>query len=234
MPIITSTTTVTIGDAAATTTTLDFTLGASTTGTGALRRLVYPDATAHDLRLFLAVAGVFLVVVNVFRRPDQIKRLLMAITIIGGVIAVITLGQNIFGNGKIYWFVTTRYGGGHSGPFVNHSNFGQFMNLSIGAALALLCVKLHEAFAGRKFTPAGVVEFLTSKAAKSLWLLAIVMGLCVAAVFISLTRGGMISMLIAAGFTTLIISSRRSLRGQSWIMVLMALEFFKQILRIIW
>jgi hypothetical protein len=46
MAIITSTTTVTIGDAAPVTTTLDFTLGASTTGTGALRRLVYPDATA--------------------------------------------------------------------------------------------------------------------------------------------------------------------------------------------
>jgi len=190
----------------------------------------YPDATAHDLRLFLAVAGVFLVVVNVFRRPDQIKRLLMAITIIGGVIAVITLGQNIFGNGKIYWFVTTRYGGGHSGPFVNHSNFGQFMNLSIGAALSLLCVKLHEAFAGRRFTPAGIVEFLASKVAKSLWLLVIVMGLCVAAVFISLTRGGMISMLAAIIFTTVLFTSRRSLRSHGWIMAVMALIAFTCIL----
>ena len=190
----------------------------------------YPHATAHDLRLVLAVAGVFVVVVNVFRRPDQIKRLLMAITIIGGVIAVITLGQNIFGNGKIYWFVPTRYGGGHSGPFVNHSNFGQFMNLSIGAALALLCVKLHEAFAGRRFTPAGVVEFLTSKAAKSLWLLVIVMGLCVAAVFISLTRGGMVSMLAAIIFTTVLFTSRRSLRNHGWIMVVMALIAFTCIL----
>jgi len=46
MAIITSNTIVAIGDAAATVTTQDFTLGASTTGTGALRRLVYPDATA--------------------------------------------------------------------------------------------------------------------------------------------------------------------------------------------
>jgi hypothetical protein len=45
MAIITSTTTVTIGDAAATVTTVDFTLGASSNGTGALRKLVYPDAT---------------------------------------------------------------------------------------------------------------------------------------------------------------------------------------------
>ena len=106
----------------------------------------YPNATKQNLRLILAVAGVFVVVLNVFRRPNQIKRLLVAIVVIGGVFAAIALAQNIFGNGKIYWFVPTRYGGAHSGPFVNHSNYGQFMNLSIGAALGLLCVKLHETF----------------------------------------------------------------------------------------
>ena len=186
----------------------------------------YPHATERDLRLVLALAGVFVVVLNVFRCPDQIKRLLMAITIIGGVVAVITLAQNIFGNGKIYWFVPTRYGGAHSGPFVNHSNFGQFMNLSIGAALGLLCVKLHEIFAGRKSTPAGIVEFLTSRAARSLWLLVIVMGLCVAAVFISLTRGGVISMLAAIMFTTVLFTSRQSLRNHGWLMIVMALIAF--------
>lgn len=190
----------------------------------------YPNATAHDLRLVLSVAGVFVVVVNVFRRPDQIKRLLTAIAIIGGFVAVVTLGQNIFGNGKIYWVVPTRYGGGYSGPFVNHSNFGQFMNISIGAALGLLCVRLHETFAGRTPTPAGIVEFLTSRAAKSLWLLITVMGLCVAAVFISLTRGGMISMLVAIVFTTILFTSRRSLRSNGWIMAVMALIAFSCIL----
>ena len=190
----------------------------------------YPHATAHDLRLVLAVAGVFVVVLNVFRRADQIKRLLMAITIIGGVVALITLAQNIFGNGKIYWFVPTSYGGAHSGPFVNHSNYGQFMNLSIGAAFGLLCVKLHEIFAGRRSTPAGIIEFLTSGAAKSVWLLPLMMGLCVAAVFVSLTRGGMVSLLAAMAFTTVLLTSRRSLRSHGWIMAVMALIAFTCIL----
>ncbi|MHC4565393.1 MAG: hypothetical protein ACYTE3_06495, partial [Planctomycetota bacterium] len=145
----------------------------------------YPHGTAHDIRLVLAVAGVFVVVLNVYRRPDQIKRLLLAMTIIGGIVAVIALAQNIFGNGKIYWFVPTHKGRAISGPFVNHSNLGQFMNLSIGAALGLLCVRLYGVFGGRRLSAAGIVEFLTSRAAKSLWLLAIVMVLCVAAVFAS-------------------------------------------------
>ncbi|MHC4570073.1 MAG: hypothetical protein ACYTE3_30485, partial [Planctomycetota bacterium] len=121
----------------------------------------YPRATAHNLRLVLAVAGVFVVVLNVYRRPDQIKRLLMAIAVIGGIVAAITLAQNVFGNGKIFWFVPTRHGAGRSGPFVNHSNLGQFMNLSIGAALGLLCVKLHEAFGRRRATPASILEYMS-------------------------------------------------------------------------
>ena len=192
----------------------------------------YPNATKHDLRLVLAVAAVFVVVLNVFRRPDQIKRFLMAITVIGGVIAAITLAQNIFGNGKIYWFVPTRYGGAHSGSFVNHSNYGQFMNLSIGAALGWLCVKLHESFAGKKVTPAGIVDYLSSGSAKSLWLLIAVMGLCTASVFISLTRGGMVSMLLAMTFTTLLFVSRRSFRSHGWIMVVIALIAFTCVLYI--
>jgi len=190
----------------------------------------YPNATKHNLRLILAVTGVFVVVLNVFRRPEQIKRLLMAIALIGGVIAVITLAQNIFGNGKIFWFVPTRSGGAHSGPFVHHSHLGQFMNLSIGATLGLLCVKLHEAFAGKKATPAGIVEYLSSGSARLLWLFMVAMGLCAAAVFISLTRGGVVSMIIAMAFTTLLFASRRSLRDHSWIMVFMALVAFACVL----
>jgi len=192
----------------------------------------YPNATKHDLRLALAVAAVFVVVLNVFRRPEQIKRLLMAIALIGGTIALITLGQNLFGNGKIYWFVPTRHGGGYSGPFVNHSNYGQFMNLSIGAALALLLVQLHEGFAGKKITPAAISEYLSCGCAKSLWLLVAVMSLCVATVFVSLTRGGVVSQLSAIAFTALVLAYRRHLAGCGWIMVAMALIAFTVVLYI--
>ena len=192
----------------------------------------YPNATKHDLRLVLAIAGVFVVVVNVFRRPDQIKRLLMAIAIIGGIIAVVALAQNFFGNGKIYWFVSSEHSKGYSGPFVNHSNYGQFMNLSIGAALGLIMVKLHEGFIGKKITPAVVVEYLSSNSAKPLWLLVAMMSLGAATVFVSLTRGGMVSMLIAITFTTLLITSRQSLKGHGWIMIVVALIAFTCVLYI--
>ena len=186
----------------------------------------YPNATKHDLRLILAVAAVFFVVVNVYRRPEQIKRLLAAIAIIGGSIAVLALAQDLLGNGKIYWIVPTGYGEAYSGTFINHSHYGQFMNLSIGAALGLIMVKVHEAFTGKKVTPPVVFEYLSSPAARPILALTVAIILQITTVFVSLTRGGMISMLIAGAFTTLVLSSRRSLKGRSWIMALMALGAF--------
>lgn len=186
----------------------------------------YPLATAHDLRLVLVAAVVLVVVLNVYRRPDQIKRLLGAIAIIGGAIALLALAQDLFGNGMIYWAVPTGYGTANSGTFVNHSHFGQFMNLSMGAALGLLLVKLHEGFQGREITPLGVVERLGERDQRVVWYLAGMIVLGAAAVFVSLTRGGMIAMLIAGGFTALMIASKRALRGNGWIMTLMALGAF--------
>jgi len=192
----------------------------------------YPYATKHDLRLLLAVAGVFVVVLNVFRRPDQIKRLLIAIAVIGGFIALLTLAQNLFGNSKIYWFISSKNSKGYSGPFVNHSNYGQFMNLSIGAAFGLLMVKICEAFIDRKITMPVIFEYLSSGSAKLLWLLVAIMGIGTATVFLSLSRGGMVSMLIAIIFTALLIASKRSIKSHSWIMVVMALIAFTCVLYI--
>ncbi|UCG56509.1 MAG: O-antigen ligase family protein, partial [Phycisphaerales bacterium] len=185
----------------------------------------YPHATKHDLRLVLAVVAVFVVVLNTYRRPAQIKRLLGAIAIIGGGIAALALAQDIFGNDKIYWFVPS-YGRAHSGTFVHHGHYGQFMNLSIGAAVGLIMVKFHEAFTGKKITPSFVFDFLSSPPAKVMWLLVAMVILGAATMFVSLTRGGMVSLLIAAGLTTLVLSSRKSLEGRGWIMVLMALGAF--------
>ena len=186
----------------------------------------YPNVTAHNLRLVLAVAAVFFVVVNIYRRPEQIKRLLGAIAIIGGAIAILSVAQSIFGNGKIYWLVPSGSAKAYSGTFINHSHYGQFMNLSIGAALGLIMVKLHETFSGRKIPPPVAFDYMSSRAARDLWLLVVIIIIGAVTVFVSLTRGGMVSMLIAAGFTTLVLSWRRSLRSQSWIIVLMALGAF--------
>jgi O-antigen ligase/tetratricopeptide (TPR) repeat protein len=192
----------------------------------------YPNATKHDLRLVLSAGAVFIVVLNVFRHPAQIKRLLLAITLIGGIVASIALAQDIFGNGRIYWLVATPNGIANSGPFINHNHYGQFMNLSFGAGLGWLCVRLHERFGGSKRTPPAVLEYLSSGSAKVFWLVVLIMSVGAATVFVSLSRGGMASMLIVAAFTTMILTWKQSLKGAAWVIVIVALTAFTWVLYI--
>ncbi len=91
----------------------------------------YVHGTMRGLRLALAVAAVFIVVFNAVRTPDQITRMLGAIVVIGAALVIVTLAQTTLGNGKIYWSIPSPHGFAVSGPFVNHSHYAQFMNLSI-------------------------------------------------------------------------------------------------------
>lgn len=186
----------------------------------------YPHATRHDLRLVLAAAAAFVVVLNVYRRPDQIMRLLAAITVIGGGVAVLALIQNVAGNGKIYWCIPSPHGMAHSGPFVNHSHYAQFMNLSIGAALGFVFVRVHRRFGHCRVVPAVVADYCGSPLARPTWAAATMAALGAASIFVCMSRGGMISMLIAGAATVLVLSMRKALKGSGWLMVLLALAAF--------
>lgn len=182
----------------------------------------YANSTKASLRLALAIAGIFFVVVNVFNTPERIKRLLRAIVCVGAAVAVLAVLQDVFGNGKIYWFIETPLKA-DAGPFVNHSHFGQFMNLSIGAALALLFIKLSADFGRGQARVADIFEYFDSAKARGLWLLAAMISVSAATVFISLTRGGMISMLFAISFTVFIGGLKKKFRRHGWIIVAIAL-----------
>jgi len=185
----------------------------------------YPNATKHDLRLVLSIVAVFFVVLNVFRRPEQIKRLLMAIIVVGSAVMLLALAQDITNADKIYWTIPIRHSA-YSGPFVNHSNYAQFMNLSIGAAIGLLFVKLSEVFHKQQLELPVILQYLTSPSGRVIWYILAMIILGAATIFVSMSRAGVISILIAASFVTLIFTSQYSLKQRGWIMVFIALGAF--------
>ncbi len=185
----------------------------------------YPSATKHNLRIIFAIVSIFVVVLNNFKSYEQIKRLLKAIVFIGAAVAIMAIIQNVIGNNKIYWFTSTPLKAS-SGPFINHSHFGQFMNLSIGAAAALLLLKLREDFRNRHTTAANIFEYFDSSQASGLWALAAMISISAAAVFASLTRGGMVSMLMAMCITVLLLAMRQSMRQHGWLVFAIALCAF--------
>jgi len=189
----------------------------------------YSYATHHDLRLVLAVAAVFFVALNTFKTIASIKRLLAYIAVIGGGIALLSLAQFISQTDKIYWIFPLGYLA-DGGPFSNHSNFAQFMNLSIGSAVALLLARVYGFVGHRTIEAAEVMDFIGSREARPVWGLLAVIALGAASIFVSLSRGGIVSLLLAAGFTTCLISFGSSQKGRAKVIVLVVLVAFACVL----
>jgi len=196
-------------------------------GPGNLAVTFYPAGTVHDLRLALVVAAVFVCAVHVYRRPGAVRRLLTVVATLGGVLAVLAIAQIVTGTEKIYWLIeTSKTKVVRGGSFVNRNNFCMFMNLSLGASLALLLLKINDGLENIPKTLPNVLNWITSPDARWVWILSGVIVVSMAAVFLSLGRGGVIALLLAATLTSMVMAIRRRLDGRAWIMVVLTLGAF--------
>jgi tetratricopeptide (TPR) repeat protein len=171
----------------------------------------YPVATRQDLRVVLLAVTVFAAVVTVYRDHARICRLLACVALIGGAFAVLAAVQDVTRTHEIYW----RFPLGEparSGPFANHSTYAQFMNLSVGCALALLLARLTEA---PRLTIFGL-------AGRTWWLAAIVV-LGLTTISLSLSRGGTLAIVLAGAITTVVLVAMRNLRHMAGVVVLLGL-----------
>jgi tetratricopeptide (TPR) repeat protein/O-antigen ligase len=163
------------------------------------------------LRIVLLATTVFAAVVTIYRDERRIRRLLAAVALIGGAYALLALVQDITRAERIYWRVPIA-GIARSGPFFNHSHYGQFMNLSVGCALALLLARLTDA-----------PRLSLAVLARRTWWLAAMIVVGLATVSLSLTRGGTISILASAAFATIVLLASRNLRQMAGVVVVLLL-----------
>jgi O-antigen ligase len=174
----------------------------------------YPLVTSRLLRVLLIGGTVFVVVAALARRAQYAKALLAAIFLIGCLEAGLSLAQIATGTGSIYWYFPLKSGVHTAGTFINYSNFSQFMNLSLGAGLALLLVRGEEQ-RRNGFQDGNWTSAARSYWEKNSWVCAGLL-LCALAVLGSMSRNGVLSLMIAAMFTGVVLFKRRSSNWTSW------------------
>jgi hypothetical protein len=177
----------------------------------------YPRATVEYLRLVLVGASVFVTVASTVRNSRQVKNLLLAIFAIGCAEAALAIAQIATATDKIFWTVPSGHRVITSGTFVNYSHFCQFMNLSLGAGIAILLIQLHNE---QRNTVRGATW--RNALAQLNWekygpLLAGI-GLCAVSVLTSMSRNGAISLFIAAAMIGATLYRRGSLSWRGWIL----------------
>lgn len=157
---------------------------------------VAPEATLGELLRFAGYAAFYILAVQLFSSRVLLRRTVLVVVVLGGLVALEALVQKFLGNGRIYWLVEVPEKVRAVGPYVYKNHFAGYVEMVLPLALVLF---LH-------YRPGwGFGKTLRQKAANVLdhpdfnrFLLA---GLGVFALVLamvaSLSRGGIISLVLS-------------------------------------
>ncbi len=178
----------------------------------------YPIDTIQSLRLLFIALAVFGSAAAVSRSVPHAKGMLLGFFILGVCQACLAIAQQATDAQGVYWGGVSD-GEVRSGSFLNHSNFAQFLNLTVGASLGLFLVRLSE---DRKQGSHHLRRVaLTEVFRRHGWLL-IGIALQVVAIAASLSRAGLVSMVLAAAVTSLALNRASLLGSSAWSLLLVA------------
>ena len=139
---------------------------------------INPSGTVTDLISLLGVAAVFLIAVFEGRDPQQARRLVVAVALIGFAYAIYGLVVFFSGNEWVAWSPKRFYADSLSSTFVNRNSYGVFAGLATLAAVALLTTGLAAATARHKRMQDRLESWLQFVSGYGgIWLLAVLTGL---------------------------------------------------------
>jgi O-antigen ligase len=149
-----------------------------------------PYDTRSELQLLTAFALLLFLATQAFRTTDDWRFFAWFIMSFGFLVAVFGILQQLTFNGKLYWLREMRYGGIPFGPYVNRNHFTGFAELVI---------------------PVSLVPLVLGKVRRERWFaVGLLTLLPLAALFLSASRGGIISLAAELSFLTLLLILRRA------------------------
>ncbi len=188
--------------------------GAPAAADGQTTLSLYPYETSHDLRMALVFAVLFVTVASVFRTSAQIKLAILVVFVIGCVEAGVALLQILTLSTKIHWMYAERGQIVTSGSFINYSHLCQFLNLTLGAGVALLLIRMKEDSRRDRGGASRLTDLCGDRYLRPLSGIV----LCAVAICTSMSRNGAISLLIASGVIGLLLYRRGVLSARGWLM----------------
>ncbi len=150
-----------------------------------------PYNTRIELSLLLASLIFLFLCVQAFRTLHDWRSFVWFGMGLGFVVSVFGILQHLTFNGKLYWFRELRYGGIPFGPYVNRNHFAGLMELVLPLALVPLVL--------------GRVR------RERLAIVALFAVMPIAALFLSASRGGIVSFCVQLALLTYLLLRRRGL-----------------------
>ena len=155
-----------------------------------------PYNTRMELLLLLADVIVLFLAVQAFRTLEDWRDFVWFGTFFGFLVSLFAILQHLTSNGKLYWFREIRSGGLPFGPYVNRNHFAGFAELVL---------------------PLALVPLVLGRVRRERWpVVGLFAILPIGALFLSASRGGMVSFGAELGVLALVMVLRRTV-GKQWL-----------------
>ena len=180
---------------------------------------LYPWATQQYLLKLLAYVAVFFVIINHYRDRERVERLVRSILFLAFSLVVFAFLQKATWNGRIFWLYPIE---AHAesernfaiwGPFINRNHFAGYLEMVIPLGLAMVLYHASETdrFLDRSWT-GRLASFISSRRFASLGLWGTMSLVMAGALFMTLSRGGIIAFLLSMTALFLLARMRRGLK----------------------
>jgi O-antigen ligase len=148
-----------------------------------------PFLTRIELLKYSALLALFFLCVQSYRTRAQWRNFVWFLLSLGFAVSMFAILQHFTFNGKLYWVRELQYGGIPFGPYVNRNHFAGLMELLIPPGLA--------------------IQILGAERRDQVPLVTLFTLLPIGALFLSASRGGIISFVAEVGFLAILIVVRR-------------------------
>jgi O-antigen ligase len=148
-----------------------------------------PFLTRIELLKYSALLALLFLFVQAYRTRSHWRNFVWFLLSLGFAVSLFAILQHFTFNGKLYWVRELQYGGIPFGPYVNRNHFAGLMELLIPPGLA--------------------IQILGAERRDQLPLVTLFTLLPIGALFLSASRGGIISFVAEVAFLTILIVARR-------------------------
>jgi O-antigen ligase len=148
-----------------------------------------PFLTRIELLKYSALLALFFLCVQSYRTRAHWRNFVWFLVSLGFAVSLFAILQHFTFNGKLYWLRELQYGGIPFGPYVNRNHFAGLMELLIPPGLAM--------------------QIVGAERRDQLPLITLFTLLPIGALFLSASRGGIISFVSEVVFLTILIVARR-------------------------
>src|SRR6266436_5840363 len=155
---------------------------------------VYPFQTRIELLKYTALLALFFLCAQSYRKLEHWHGFVWFLLILGFAVSVFAILQHFTFNGKLYWVREIQFGGIPFGPYVNRNHFAGLVELLIPPGLAIL--------------------ILRAERRDQLPLVALFTLFPIGALFLSASRGGILSLFAEIGLLAILIFFRRRERKE--------------------